>query len=65
MIIGVEHIGLMADDTKRLAEWYKEVLDLKIFYKISENKNNPIYFLKGKKGSIIEIFPKKISIWRN
>jgi len=58
MILGVEHIGLMTDDTNKLAEWYRDILDLKIIYKVLEDEDNPIYFLKGKMGSIIEIFPK-------
>jgi len=52
MILGIEHIGLMTDDTNKLAEWYRDILDLKIIYKVLEDEDNPIYFLKGKMGSM-------------
>lgn len=57
MILGIEHIGLMARDPKKLSQWYQKVLNFKIIYK---TKNYPFtFFLGGKEGSILEILPFK------
>jgi len=55
MALNIEHIGLMAKDTEKLAAWYEQVLGLRIIYK--NKKEPPTFFVKGAEGPSIEIFP--------
>jgi predicted enzyme related to lactoylglutathione lyase len=51
----IEHFGLKAKDTEKLATWYEQVLGLRIIYK--NKKEPPTFFVQGAEGSMLEIFP--------
>jgi len=54
----IEHIGIHSKDTRKLANWYCDTLELEVVYEITkEQPEKSIYFLKGLKGTIIEILP--------
>ncbi len=55
MIKGIEHIGLMAKDPEKLANWYREVLDFQVIYKTEAIP--PQIFIAGREKGIIEIIP--------
>lgn len=57
MILGIEHIGLMAKDPEKLATWYENVLDFRTIFK-TEN-TPPIVFVAGAKSGILEFIPYK------
>lgn len=50
----IEHIGLMAEDTRGLAAWYCEALDMKIVYE-AEGENAPV-FIRDREGTVLEFF---------
>jgi catechol 2,3-dioxygenase-like lactoylglutathione lyase family enzyme len=51
------HIGIIANDPKNLAEWYRDILGFEIILEMKKKGRLPIYFLKGEEGSYIEILP--------
>ena len=54
----VEHIGIHSKNTKKLSDWYCNTLGLEAAYEIKKDQpEKSIYFLKGLKGTIIEILP--------
>lgn len=57
MFRGIEHIGLMAEDTEKLASWYEKLFNFKVVYK--NKKTPPTFFVTGESGSMIEIMPYK------
>lgn len=50
MIKSIEHVGIYANDSKLLAEWYVNTLEFKII--VEKNGN---YFIKAEDNSLIEI----------
>lgn len=55
MFQGFEHTAIAAQDTKKLADWYCRVFDLKVVY---DNKKEPAtYMLKAPDGTMLEIVP--------
>lgn len=55
MIKGLEHTAVCAKDTKALADWYVEMLDMKIVY----DNGKGTYFTAMQDGSMIEIIQAK------
>jgi len=55
MILGIEHLGVMAKDPEQLALWYENVLDFRIVLKTEGP--NPAFFITGAKSGMIEIIP--------
>jgi len=55
MLSGVEHIGLMAKDSLKLAEWYEQVLGLRKVFQSDDTP--PAVFLAGEKSGMIELVP--------
>ena len=53
MIKGIEHLGLMAKDPEKLAQWYEEVLDFRVIYKTASTP--PAFFIAGQEKGVIEI----------
>lgn len=54
----IEHLGIYSPNTKRLTDWYCDMLGFEITFKISKDQpEKSIYFLKGAKGMVIEILP--------
>ena len=51
MITGIEHIGLYAKDTKKLADWYVENMNAKIVF----TNDSGVYFIAFSDKSMIEI----------
>ena len=51
MIIGVEHIGLYAKDTKKLTDWYVENFGAKVVF----SNDAGVYFIAFSDKSMIEI----------
>ena len=51
----LEHTAIPAKDTKALTEWYCDHFGLRVVYE--GEGENPIYFVKGEKGSAVEIIP--------
>lgn len=55
MIKGIEHLGLMAKDPEKLAQWYEEVLGFRVVYKTASVP--PAFFIAGQEKGVIEIIP--------
>jgi catechol 2,3-dioxygenase-like lactoylglutathione lyase family enzyme len=53
----VAHIGIYAKDVDKLAQWYQDVLKMKVVRKLERVGRPPVYFLKTDEGSEIEILP--------
>jgi len=51
MITGIEHIGLYAKDTKKLADWYVENMNAEIVF----TNDSGVYFIAFSDKSMIEI----------
>lgn len=55
MIKGIEHIGICANDTDSLKDWYVRLLGFRVVYE--NNKSPKTYILYLNDGSMIEIYP--------
>jgi len=53
----VEHVGIYAQDTAKLSEWYARVLGLSERRRIEKEGRPPIVFLGGETGAVVEILP--------
>jgi catechol 2,3-dioxygenase-like lactoylglutathione lyase family enzyme len=53
----VAHIGIYAKDVDKLAQWYQDILKMKVVRKLERGERPPVYFLKANEGSEIEILP--------
>ena len=51
MITGIEHIAVLAKDSKLLTDWYVEMFDFEIVY----DNGKGTYFVKAQDGSMLEI----------
>jgi len=51
----IEHLGVIAKDTEKMAQWYESVLGFSIIYR--NKKTPPTFFVKDIRGLLIEIFP--------
>jgi glyoxylase I family protein len=58
MIQGIEHVGLCAEDPKRLVEWYVRVLGFRIVRTLEEHNT---YFIRAHDGGMLEIYPAQRS----
>jgi catechol 2,3-dioxygenase-like lactoylglutathione lyase family enzyme len=58
--MNVEHIGIYAQDSAALAEWYADVLDLREIRRIEKEGRPPVVFLQGERGAVIEILPTDV-----
>ncbi len=55
MVQGVDHVAIAAGDSRALAQWYCDVLGLRILF---ENGREPATFLVGgEMGAVLEIMP--------
>lgn len=52
MVTGIEHVGIYAEQSKVLADWYVHMFDGRIVY---ENAEKGTYFVAFADGSMIEI----------
>lgn len=52
MVTGIEHVGIYAEDTKALAQWYIDMFGCTIAY---ENPKSGTYFVAFSDKSMIEI----------
>jgi len=59
--MNIEHIGMYATDSAVLADWYMEVLGLRVVNRIEKAGRPPVVFLQGASGAIIEILPTEIA----
>lgn len=59
MFENLEHIAIIAKNrsTKALADWYCKVLGFKVTLELKKEGRPPVYFLKLKNGSYLEIIP--------
>ncbi|MFZ5968566.1 MAG: VOC family protein [Bacillota bacterium] len=55
----LEHVGICAENTVALKEWYIKVFNFKIVY--DNQKEMPTYFLLMEDESLIEIYPAEVS----
>jgi catechol 2,3-dioxygenase-like lactoylglutathione lyase family enzyme len=55
MVSGVDHVAIAAKDSKALARWYCEVLNLRILF--DNGKEQPTYLVGGDMGGVVEIMP--------
>jgi glyoxylase I family protein len=55
MMLGIEHVGLMARDSEKLAAWYRKTLNFKVIQ--HNQKTPPTIFVAGENGVLIEIMP--------
>ncbi len=53
----VEHLGIYARDTKKLADWYADTLGFTVTRKLEKEGRPPIFFMKPEQGWEIEILP--------
>lgn len=55
MVMGIDHVAIAAQDSKALAEWYCEVLGMRVLF---ENGKEPAtYLVGGTMGAVLEIMP--------
>jgi len=59
MVRGIEHVGLSAQDPKRLVDWYVSVLGFKVVHAIEERKT---YFVRDESGGMLEIYPSNVEV---
>jgi catechol 2,3-dioxygenase-like lactoylglutathione lyase family enzyme len=55
--VKLEHIGVYAQDTQALAEWYASTLGFHVVRTLEKEGRPPIYFLAADEGGEIEILP--------
>jgi catechol 2,3-dioxygenase-like lactoylglutathione lyase family enzyme len=55
--MNAEHIGIYAQDTSRLSQWYIDNLGFKIVRTLEKEGRPPIFFLQAEEGLAIEILP--------
>ncbi len=53
MITGIEHIAVLAKDSKKLTDWYVDMFGFEIVY----DNGKGVYFVKAADGSMLEIIP--------
>ncbi len=53
MITGIEHIAVLAKDSKALTDWYCDMLGFSVCY----DNGKGVYFVKAADGSMLEIIP--------
>ncbi len=59
VIFSIEHIGLAAQDTVRLNDWYTRVLGARVVFQ--SDGSPPAFFLAVPGGLLIEIYPARSS----
>jgi glyoxylase I family protein len=59
MVHGIEHMGLSAQDPKRLADWYVSSLGFTVVHAIEERKT---YFVRDEHGGMLEIYPSRVPV---
>lgn len=55
MVAGVDHIAIAAKDSRALAQWYCDVLGMRILF--DNGKEQPTYLVGGTMGAVVEIMP--------
>ena len=55
MVLGVEHVAIAAKDSRALAQWYCDLLGMRILF--DNEKEPPTYLVGGNTGAIVEIMP--------
>ncbi len=55
--MNIEHVGLYARDSAALADWYTEVFELRELDRIERPDRQPVVFLQGETGAVLEILP--------
>jgi len=53
----LEHVGVYAQDTNALADWYIDTLGFRVVRTLEKEGRPPIYFLSAPQGGQIEILP--------
>lgn len=59
--MNVEHVGIYAQDSSTLADWYAKALQLKELNRIEKEGSAPVVFLQGDEGAVVEILPTDAS----
>ena len=54
MFKGLEHTAIASPNPRKLANWYKDILDFRINFKYAGN-----YFVRASNGSMLEIIPSE------
>ena len=56
--MNIEHVGIYAQDSAALANWYANTLDLQEVRRIERGEGkSPVVFLQGASGAVVEILP--------
>lgn len=55
MVCGVDHVAIASRDTRALAQWYCEVLGMRILF--TNEKDPPTCLVGGDMGAVVEIMP--------
>ncbi len=55
MFSGIEHVGVLAENPEKLAQWYERVLNFQVIY--TSNDSRPTIFLAGDNGQLLELIP--------
>jgi catechol 2,3-dioxygenase-like lactoylglutathione lyase family enzyme len=55
MVSGVDHVAIAAKDSRALADWYCEVLGLRVLF--DNGKQPPTCLVGGDMGAVVEIMP--------
>ena len=55
MVSGVEHVAIAARDSRRLIEWYCDVLGMRVVF--DNGKEPPTCLVGGTTGAVLEIMP--------
>ena len=60
--MNIEHVGIYAQDSAALAEWYSRILGLNEIRRIEKEGRPPVVFLQGENGAVVEILPTDAAI---
>ena len=55
MLAGVDHVAIAARDPRALAQWYCDLLGLRVLF--DNGQDPPTYLVGGDMGAVVEIMP--------
>jgi catechol 2,3-dioxygenase-like lactoylglutathione lyase family enzyme len=55
--MNIEHVGIYAKDSAKLAAWYAKILQVNEINRIEKEGRPPVVFLQGETGAVVEILP--------
>jgi len=60
MVAGVDHVAIAAHDPRALAQWYCDLLGLRVLFE--NGQEPPTFLVGGEMGALVEIMPDNGSV---